>query len=512
LSQDSDAPGNHDPRFYHKVNIQTFLAGIIAGILALSKDPWWTLQGEGSSQIITLRISPFYMETYATGLGVTTSAAVAIGALTRFLVGVTSLLLIISSVKTTVWWRNLAQWFNITAVVQMFLSLAILINTARQELLAEYGVMLPLSGRARFPANVLGLDLRLYQSPMMSAGFGALFYAGVFCLFLVATERLMSLRGIEVLSQIRRIRELDLLPPYKKVWIASDDRGLNPLSEDPERVTDEQLMVSFGNIFRTVEPGGIVRILLPSWAGWVGDRIQGLVKSVGFKLETTAVVREQGQDEIELRLKKPIRPTKPLTQEKENEAVNEKRADNAVEMDLGSSIGGLEVNVADSSVEEPPPIQVQASIVDLKRQLWSGTGQINKREMAMVRSAARVILGRGSPVEYRELLSGVYRELLEHSTGDFGSIREIESALLRHVGQELVLIEEESPMGVIRKWWIGDEPVVNEVPHSETLEKMKGMASLASTQIRGLRKRFRMPKDSKGYRKKRAFEDEGSRT
>jgi len=234
------------------------------------------------------------------------------------------------------------------------------------------------------------------------------------------------------------------------------------------------------------------------------------VKSVGFELETTAVVREQGQDEIELRLKKPVGPTKPLTEGEQ--AVSEKRSDSVVEMDLGSSIGGLKVNVTETVVEEPPPIQVQASAVDLKQQLWSGTGQVNKREMAMVRSAANVILSRGSPVEYRELLSGVYMDLLEHSTGEFGSIREIESALLRHVGQELVLIEEESPIGVIRKWWIGDEPVVGDAPHSERFERMKDIANLASTRIKGLRKRFRRTKENEGYRKKRGFEDEGSRT
>src|SRR5437870_12852593 len=151
-------------------------------------DPWWTLQGEGSSQIITLRVSPFYMETYATGLGVTTPAAVAIGVLTRTLVGIASLLLIISSIKPTVWWRNLAQWFNITAVVQMFLSLAILINTARQEILAVYGISLPLYGRVRFRTNVLGFDLRFYPLPVAPAGYRGLFYAACFCLGLVSMD------------------------------------------------------------------------------------------------------------------------------------------------------------------------------------------------------------------------------------------------------------------------------------------------------------------------------------
>src|SRR5207245_8679338 len=123
--------GSHEQPLYRKINIQIFFAGVIAGILAISMDPWWTLQGEGSSQIITLRVSPFYMETYATGLGVTTPAAVAIGFLTRALVGIASLLLIISSIKATVWWSHLADWLNITDGVEMYLSLDYSIIKAR---------------------------------------------------------------------------------------------------------------------------------------------------------------------------------------------------------------------------------------------------------------------------------------------------------------------------------------------------------------------------------------------
>src|SRR2546428_13099619 len=118
----------------------------------------------------------------------------------------------------------------------MFLSLAILINTARQEILAEYGISLPLYGRVRFPANVLGLDLRFYPSPVVMAGFSGLFYAGVFCLGLVTLERLMSLRSIEELLRIGDIRELDLLHPYKSDWLSSGDMGLNTLSRDPQEL------------------------------------------------------------------------------------------------------------------------------------------------------------------------------------------------------------------------------------------------------------------------------------
>src|SRR5207245_217735 len=287
----------------------------------------------------------------------------------------------------------------------MFLSLAILINTARQEILAEYGISLPLYGRVRFPTNVLGLDLRFYPSPVVTAGFSGLFYAGVFCLGLVTMERLMSLRSIEELFRIGDIRELDLLPPYKRVWMSSGDKGLNPLSEEPERV----------------------------------------VGSV-------------------------------------------ERSDNV--SDHESLIGGLEVNVAEAIVEEAPPIQVQSSMVDLKPQVWSHSRQVNKREIAMVRSAAKVIVNHGSPIEYRELLSRVYRDLLEFSTGDFGSIREIETALLRHVGQELVLIVEESQVGVLRKWWIGDEPVADSpAPQWEKLERMKTIAKLAETRMKMLREK-----------------------
>lgn len=506
MKQDSDAPGSHEQPLYRKINIPRFLAGVIAGILSLSMDPWWTLQGEGSNQIITLRVSPFFVETYATGLGPTTSGVVALGVLTRILVGIASLLIIVSSVKRTVWWNNLAQWFNITAFVEMFLSLAMLINTARQEILAEYGILLPLYGRTRFPANVLGLDLRFYPSPVVTAGFSPLFYAGVFCVGLVTMERLLSLRSMEVLSRIGEIRELDLRPPYRRVWLASDDKGLNPLSEDPEGVSDEHLMVSFGNIFRTVEPGGIVRILLPSWAGWVGDRIRGLIKSVGFNLETTTVVHEQGQDEIELRLKKPVESIKPVRQTAEAFKGSLEQSDMVSNRE--PLIGGLEVNVSEAIVEEAPPFQVQTSVVDLKPQIWSHSRQVNKREIAMVRSAARVIVNHGSPVEYRELLSQVYRDLLEYSSGDFGSIREIEAALLRHAGQELLLIEEGSPNGVLRNWWIGEEPVADmPAPHWEKLERMKTMAKLAEARMKGLRQRMQGEKKS-GYKKRRGYDDE----
>jgi hypothetical protein len=505
LKEDSDTPGGHNQPFYHKVSIPTFLAGIIAGILALGKDPWWTLQGAGSSQIITLHVSPFYLETYATGLEATTSAAMAIGVLTRVLVGIASLLLIISSIKPTAWWRNLAQWFNITALTQMFLSLAILINTARQEILAEYGTSLPLYGQVRFPANVLGLDLRFYPSPVITAVFGPLFYAGVFCLGLVAAERLASLRSIEELFRIGDIREMDLLPPYRRVWMSSDNKGLNPLSEDPERVTDEQLMVSFGNIFRTVEPGGIVRILLPSWAGWVGDRIRGLIKSVGFNLETTAVVREHGDDEIELRLKKPVESIKPVRHETVTVDGRAELSDKVSERE--PLIGGLGVNVEEAIASEPPPNQIQSSIADSKPQIWSRSRPVNKREIAMVRSAARVIGNHGSPVEYRELLSQVYRDLLENSTGDFGSIREIEGALLRHVGQELLLIDQESQNGFRRDWWIGEEPVAD-VPASHwELERMKAIARSANSRMKEVGRRLR-PEKKSGYKKRRTVEDE----
>src|SRR2546427_9528080 len=129
-------------------------------------------------------------------------------------------------------------------------------------------------------------------------------------------------------------------------------------------------------------------------------------------------------------------------------------------------------------------------MVDLKPQVWSHSRQVNKREIAMVRSAAKVIVNHGSPIEYRELLSGVYRDLLEFSTGDFGSIREIETALLRHVGQELVLIVEESQGSVLRKWWIGNKPGGDSpAAQWEKLERMKKIADLAEDGMAGVGER-----------------------
>src|SRR5438128_12508621 len=125
----------------------------------------------------------------------------------------------------------------------------------------------------------------------------------------------------------------------------------------------------------------------------------------------------------------------------------------------------------------------------------------------MVRSAAKVIVNHGSPIEYRELLSRVYRDLLEFSTGDFGSIREIETALLRHVGQELVLIVEESQGGVLRQGWIGDEPVADTpTPQWEKLDRMKTIAKLAEARMKGRRERLHRDRKS-GYQHRRAEYD-----
>ena len=516
--------GSRETPLYRRINLPMLVAGAIAGILTLGMDPWWTLQGASSNQIILIKVSPFFLEMHATGLPVDLPGVTLIGAVTRMLVGLASLFLILSSVWKGAWWRNLAQWFNIAAIVEVFLSLAIMIGTVRQEILAKYGMAFPLSGRFQFPANVLGMDLQLYPSPVLIAGFELPFYIGVVCLAIVAAERLTSLRSIEVLSRIRNIREVHVLPPYKRVWMASDDKGLNPLSTDPEKVSDEQLIVSFGNMFRAVEPGGIVRILLPSWAGWVGDRIQSLVRTVGFRLETLAMVREQGQEEIELRLKKPIveesygprigQSTSLPVETAEAEASRVPEEMEREQQENAPKIGGLTVVSSDQTPIVPVPVPAPTISKRTGRPVWPSSSQVSRTEIAMVKSAVKTISTQGSPVDYRQLLNTVYRDLLGHGSGDeFASVREIEAGLLRHVGLELVVLEEANPQNgtLIKKWWIGEEePEETDSSHPsylDRLEKIKSINKAASARLQGFMSRLRHERKS-SYRPRRGNDDE----
>jgi hypothetical protein len=99
-------------------------------------------------------------------------------------------------------------------------------------------------------------------------------------------------------------------------------------------------------------------------------------------------------------------------------------------------------------------------------------------------------------------------ELVEKKV-EFDSARQIETALLKHAGGELVLTEEQDQQGQVtsRKWGLGGEDLSPE-PHGRRsiLNKLSGHRTGTPTVVHFLRKWNRKPRQKYNPRKRR--EDE----
>ena len=387
---------------------------------------------------MSIQVSPFYLQIAATGIPTTSPFASVIGALTRILLILCSLALLASSLRPTAWWRPLATWLGLASLTELFFSLFLLVHAGQAALLTAYGANPPTSGTILYPARILGTDLNTYQSPSLSASFNLDFYLGLLSLTIVGTGTILKMlqeRGLLAASAIPGVKEFFLIPPYRHAWISTGDRDLNPLSQDPENTTDDQLLDSFGKIYRTVQPGGIISIILPSWASTLGDRFQKLLTWTGFSAEDTETIyRAPGKPETQLRFKKPLTPSGSDVQDPETTPILEQ----AIE--------------SESSFPDIPPQLTVSTQPD-----W-GLTKMTKQEKAMLRSALSILSKNREPVPYHELLNQVYMELVERKV-QFDSARKIESTLLKHSGQELSLTEETDEQGLksVKRWSLGTD-------------------------------------------------------
>jgi len=387
---------------------------------------------------LSIQVSPFYLQIAATGIPTTSPFASIVGALTRILLILCSLALLASSLRPTAWWRPIATWLGLASLTELFFSLLLLVHAGQAGLLAAYGANPPTSGTILYPARVIGTDLSTYQSPSLTASFNLDFYLGLLSLTIVGTGTILKMlqeRGILAASAIPGVKEFFLIPPYRHAWISTGDRDLNPLSQDPENTTDDQLLDSFGKIYRTVQPGGIISIILPSWASTLGDRFQKLLTWTGFSVEDTETIyRAPGKPETQLRFKKPLSPSGSDVQDPEKTPVLEQ----AIE--------------SESSFPDIPPQLTVSTQPD-----W-GLTKMTKEERAMLRSALSILSKSREPMPYHELLNQVYMELVERKV-QFDSARKIESTLLKHSGQELSLTEETDEQGLksVKRWSLGTD-------------------------------------------------------
>jgi len=407
---------------------------------ALNNEPWWTLTSPTNNNILSIQVSPFFLQIVATGLSSTNPTASILGALTRILLILSSLTLIASSLRPSVWWRPITAWLSLATLTEVFFSLLLLIHIGQTALLTAYGTNPPTTGTISYPAKIIGTDLNTYPNPQLSATFTLDFFLGILSLTIVGTEVLLKILQERALfaPPIPSVKEFYLTPPYRRVWLSTADRELNPLRRDPENTTDDLLLESFTKIYNTIQPGGTVSIVLPSWASSVGNRFQKLLAWTGFEAEESETIYQFGNQETQLKFKKPLAPRDGASSEPEPEPEPAPVLAGALEVDT-------------TLPETPPQLEVSA------QPDWTLT-KMTKQEKAVLRAAVSILSKQREPMPYRDLLSQVYMELVERRV-QFESARQIESTLLRHNGRELTLTEEADADGFkeVKKWSLGDE-------------------------------------------------------
>jgi hypothetical protein len=410
-----------------------------------------------------------------TGIPATTALASTLGALTRVLLILCFLALLATSLRPTAWWRPLATWLSLSSLIELFFSLFLLVHMGQTALLTAYGTNPPTSGTISYPARIVGTDLNSYLNPSLVATFNLDFYLGLFSLTIVGVSTIMMMLQERrlIAATLPGIKELFLTPPYRHVWLSSDERDLNPLSQDPETTPDDRLLDSFGKIYRTVQPGGIISIILPAWASTVNDRFEKLLAWTGFIMEDAGTIyRTEGKPETRLRFRKPLVPAESAAREPETPSTFAQAA------------------TPESSLLDIPP---QLSVVSQPD--WAPI-KMTRQERAMLRSAISILSKRAEPVPYRELLNQVYMELVEKKV-QFDSARQIESTLLKHTGRELALTEEsdQQDFKAVKKWRLGEEDLPPDHDESSSiLRRLSSHRPRVSPVKRLLKKWQRKPK------------------
>lgn len=465
--------------FLRRIDLLVVLSAIVTLFLALTSEPWWTLSGTGNSRLFSVQISPFYLHINATGLPSTLAIANILGALTRVIVFVGFVSLLGTGFKPTAWWRSLAMYFGLASLAELYLSFILMYYWAETAFVGAYGVIPPFYGTTILQASILGLDLKYYANPVVTATFALPYYLGYLGLSIILCRSMMGIlrdRALRVLSALLpggSIHDIYLTPPYQHVWFSSGDRQFNPLGTDPGRLNDDELLVSFQKLYETVEPGGSLSIILPAWATGLADRFQRLMPDTGFMVESAGIIyRIQGRPENELRFRKPIpAETRVLPESKPMDETGASPLP-APPLALGESA---------QDTDSPPVLEVsEEPWVDLR---------MTRIERVILKSAVETIARRQEPVPYRELLNQVYMDLVDRGI-DFDSARQIENTLLDHNGRELLLVEnaDEVNAKVVKKWWLGGQKIVG--------EKNSGLSKLGSKIPRpqNLFRRLRKPR------------------
>ncbi len=497
------------------------LGAILTLFVALGAEPWWTLNGTTNARLFSIQVSPFLVHISATGLPTSVPYANILGSITRTLSLVGFVALFAASIRPTGWWRNLAAYFGLSSLAELYLSFLLMFYWTQTTFLNTYGIVLPYYGTATLPTNIVGLDFGYYASPLVTASFNLSFYLGFLCVGLIMSRTLIKIlhdRAFQILSVLLPngvgIHDIRLSPPYQQVWFSTGDEQYNPIWKFLGGVGDDQLLISFKKLFETVEPGGSISVVLPAGATILSEKLGKLMPQIGFIVDETRTINT-GQDKVEMEL----RFTRPAREQPEtSETLSTERA-TTLEPSPVESANLAEISddslETQSRQEHPstPEVPVRPEtlptleVVEQPPELGQ---KLTRLERTVLRSAVRAITERHQPVPYRELLNEVYMDLVDRNV-EFDSARQIETTLLDHNGREVVLLDEsDGPKGrAVKKWGLGKQRL-----RSERSVRIPGLNRVKAVgpRITGIRKIIRRPRESNYRMKLRDQDDAGDQS
>jgi hypothetical protein len=174
------------------VDVLALLGAFVAIFLGPASGPWWTVTGAETSKLLSLQVSPFYLQADAAGLSTSTFFSVPLGSFTSILLIISLIALGASSFHPGTGWSKLAVYFSLSSMTELYLSFLLMYHGALTMLLGVYGVLPPYFGTSRLLANVVGLDLTNHPNPSVTASFSLPFYLGFLSIGLIATSLIVN--------------------------------------------------------------------------------------------------------------------------------------------------------------------------------------------------------------------------------------------------------------------------------------------------------------------------------
>jgi hypothetical protein len=519
----ADAEGVQIGRFIKRFDILTMIGAIVALFVASGSEPWWTLTGTTNTRLFNIEVSPFFVHMIATGLPPTAPYAAFLGSFTRTILLAGFVALFAASIRPAAWWRNLAICFGLSSLAELYLSFLLMFYWAETAFVNTYGVVPPYFGTTVFQATVVGLDLGYYPAPLVTASFSVAFFLGFVSIGLLlgrSVIRILHERAFQVLAALLPggvgIHDVRLSPPYQQVWFSTGDLQYNPMWKYLGGVGDDQLLISFEKLFETIEPGGSVAVVVPEGATILSEKLRKLLPEIGYIVEESQLIN-MGQNKVdkELRFRRPLSeqssiggtaPTesgsvlKPHLVEPDPSLETPRNPPEALPTEQPSNLVSGEIPADEGMKGSPPVLHVAHPLPHM-------VPKITRLERSMLKSAIRAINERRQPVAYRELLNEVYMDLVDQKV-EFDSARQIETTLLNHNGQEVVLLDESDFLEgrAVKKWGLGPKKLrSNKSRAIPVLKRVKAV----TPKISSIRKIIARPRRSR-YVSRPENEDDNS--